>query len=286
MEPVVGGVSETNATTPVSPAAVEPDPRRWSILAVVVIAQLMVVLDGSIVTIALPSIQRALHISVANRQWAITAYTLAFGGLLLLGGRMADFGGRRRMLIVGLVGFVAASALCAARLSTRPCSWGPGRCRAHLPPSWPLRPSMTITFHRRRGTSQSLRRLRGCLRCVGRHWRAGGRVFTAYASWRWCLLVNFPDRLVGHGRGISAYAGEAGPAGKLVTTSRGRPRGLALVSVAGRAQLAGFNWHYDSSDAPHRHVECKLPAMPVPSRCSRSSWLHGPPCISWPGNWH
>src|SRR5277367_1185066 len=96
----------------VSPAGeTELDPRRWAILAVVVIAQLMVVLDASIVTIALPSAQKSLHISVANRQWVITAYTLAFGGLLLLGGRIADFGGRRRVFIVGLIGFAAASAL-------------------------------------------------------------------------------------------------------------------------------------------------------------------------------
>ena len=79
----------------------EPDPQRWAILAVVVIAQLMVVLDASIVTIALPSAQRALHISTANRQWVITAYTLAFGGLLILGGRIADYGGRKRMCAVG-----------------------------------------------------------------------------------------------------------------------------------------------------------------------------------------
>ena len=89
----------------------ELDPKRWSILAVVVVAQLMVVLDASIVTIALPSAQRALGISVANRQWVITAYTLAFGGLLLLGGRIADFGGRKRVFMMGLVGFAAASAL-------------------------------------------------------------------------------------------------------------------------------------------------------------------------------
>ena len=114
MEPAGIRLGETNETMPVSPAEVGPDPRRWFILAVVVVAQLMVVLDASIVTIALPSIQRALHISVANRQWVITAYTLAFGGLLLLGGRIADFGGRRRMFIVGLIGFAAASALGGA----------------------------------------------------------------------------------------------------------------------------------------------------------------------------
>jgi len=92
-------------------ASEEPDPKRWAILAVVVLAQLMVVLDASIATIALPSAQKSLHISVANRQWVITAYTLAFGGLLLLGGRIGDFGGRRRMFMVGLLGFAAASAL-------------------------------------------------------------------------------------------------------------------------------------------------------------------------------
>src|SRR3974377_2450531 len=91
--------------------AEEPDPRRWGILPVGVIAQLMVVLDASIVTIALPSAQKALHISVANRQWVITAYTLAFGGLLLLGGRIADYGGRKRMFILGLIGFAGASAI-------------------------------------------------------------------------------------------------------------------------------------------------------------------------------
>src|SRR5450755_668856 len=111
MDLEAGPVGETNETVPVSPTGFVPDPKRWLILAVVVVASLMVVLDASIVTIALPSAQRSLHISVANRQWVITAYTLAFGGLLLLGGRIADFGGRKRMFIVGLIGFAGASAL-------------------------------------------------------------------------------------------------------------------------------------------------------------------------------
>src|SRR5665213_4319090 len=84
--------------------------RRWWALGVIALAQLMVVLDGTVVTIALPSAQRALHISNADRQWAITAYTLAFGGLLLLGGRIADYLGRKRIFLVGLLGFAAASA--------------------------------------------------------------------------------------------------------------------------------------------------------------------------------
>ena len=88
-----------------------PDPRRWLALGVIAIAQLMIVLDASIVNIALPSAQAELDISDANRQWAVTAYTLAFGGLLLLGGRIADYTGRKRTFVIGLLGFAGASAL-------------------------------------------------------------------------------------------------------------------------------------------------------------------------------
>src|SRR5487761_688691 len=101
----------TTQTSPQGPPGHEPDPLRWWALGVIALAQLMVVLDATVVNIALPSAQRDLHISTLNRQWGITAYTLAFGGLLLLGGRVADFWGRRRMFIVGLIGFAAASAL-------------------------------------------------------------------------------------------------------------------------------------------------------------------------------
>src|ERR1700704_6475396 len=87
-----------------------PD-RRWWILPVLAIAQLMIVLDASIVNIALPKAQSALHITTANRQWVITAYTLTFGGLLLLGGRIADYRGRKRVFVIGLIGFAIASAL-------------------------------------------------------------------------------------------------------------------------------------------------------------------------------
>ncbi len=91
--------------------------RRWWILGVVGLAQLMVVLDGTIVNIALPSAQRDLGFSNADRQWVVTAYALAFGGLLLLGARLSDLVGRRRMLVIGLVGFGAASALGGAATS-------------------------------------------------------------------------------------------------------------------------------------------------------------------------
>src|SRR3954451_15163062 len=106
------------SSVPTSSATLErrtaPPERRWLVLVVVAVAQLMVVLDGTIVNIALPSAQQALGFSDADRQWVVTAYSLAFGGLLLLGGRLADLFGRRRMLLIGLIGFAAASALGGA----------------------------------------------------------------------------------------------------------------------------------------------------------------------------
>ncbi|HEV3366191.1 MAG TPA: MFS transporter, partial [Acidimicrobiales bacterium] len=105
-------MTTTELVRPGDPVQVDqPDPRRYWALMVIAVAQLMIVLDASVVIVALPSAQRALHISVANRQWVMTAYTLSFGSLLLLGGRIADYLGRRRMFFVGLLGFAAASAL-------------------------------------------------------------------------------------------------------------------------------------------------------------------------------
>src|SRR3954462_3086316 len=96
-----------------SPAPRATD-RRWSALVVVAVAQLMVALDATIVTIALPSAQRALGFDDGDRQWLITAYTIRFGGLLLVGGRVAHRLGRRRAFLLGLVGFAASSALAGA----------------------------------------------------------------------------------------------------------------------------------------------------------------------------
>src|ERR1700685_2942557 len=103
--------------SPAAPAAAaRPDPgkRRWLILAVIGVAQLMVVLDATIVNIALPSAQRALGFSTADRQWVLTGYALAFGGLLLVGGRLSDLLGGRPTFVAGLIGFAAASAVGGA----------------------------------------------------------------------------------------------------------------------------------------------------------------------------
>src|SRR5207253_3387332 len=88
------------------------DPHRWRILAVVATAFFMTILDVSIVNVALPSIAKDLNFSQENLQWVITAYAIAFGGFLLLGGRAADLLGRRRVFIVGVVVFTIASFFC------------------------------------------------------------------------------------------------------------------------------------------------------------------------------
>src|SRR6185436_8627634 len=88
--------------------------RRWLALGVIGIAQLMVVLDLTVMNIALPSAQRALHFTTADRQWVVTAYSLAFGSLLLAGGKLGDLIGRRTTFLVGLVGFACVSAVGGA----------------------------------------------------------------------------------------------------------------------------------------------------------------------------
>src|SRR5881397_1497814 len=87
------------------------DPRRWIALAVIVVAQFMVVLDIAIVNVALPSIRTDLHFSQESLQWVITAYSIFFGGVLLLGGRLADLLGRRRLFLAGLLLFTISSLL-------------------------------------------------------------------------------------------------------------------------------------------------------------------------------
>src|SRR4051794_40729502 len=98
-------MSITTAASQATPDISGKSPSRWLALAVIAVSQLLIVLDATIVNIAMPTAQAALSISDANRQWIITAYTLAFGGLLLLGGRIADFTGRKRAFIIGLLGF-------------------------------------------------------------------------------------------------------------------------------------------------------------------------------------
>jgi MFS family permease len=115
---MLGVMAITDPSTSRPAAAGGPAlPRRWLALVFISLAQLMVALDATVINIALPSAQRALHISDPGRQWVVTAYTVAFGGLLLLGGRLADTFGRRATFLAGLAGFAAASAAGGAARS-------------------------------------------------------------------------------------------------------------------------------------------------------------------------
>src|SRR3954449_6714075 len=180
------------ASTSASTAA-PPDPRRWIALAVLGAAQLMIVLDGSIVNIALPSAQEDLGISNADRQWVVTAYTLAFGGLLLLGGRIADYTGRKRTFIIGLLGFAGASAL-GGIASTQGLLFAAralqGAFGALLAPAALSLITVTFTESRERARAFGVfGAIAGGGAAIG---LILGGVLTEYASWRWCLLVNVP----------------------------------------------------------------------------------------------
>ncbi|WP_063774796.1 MFS transporter [Kitasatospora azatica] len=173
-----------------------PDPRRWRALAVIAVAQLMIVLDITIVNIALPSAQQDLGISTGDRQWVITAYTLAFGGLLLLGGRIGDIYGRKRTFMIGLLGFAAASALGGFAVTggmlfiSRALQ---GAFGALLAPS--ALGLLSTTFHepRERATAFGIF---GAIAAGGSAigFIAGG-LLTEYLNWRWCLFVNVPIAL-------------------------------------------------------------------------------------------
>ena len=174
------------------PAGVATGPAgRWGILGVVGLAQLMVVLDATIVNIALPSAQRALAFSNADRQWVVTAYSLAFGGLLLLGGRLSDLFGRRRMLIIGLIGFAAASAVGGAATSFAILVIGRGAQGAFgalLAPAALSTLTVTFTDPAERGRAFGVYgAIAGAGGAVG---LLLGGVLTEYLSWRWCLYVN------------------------------------------------------------------------------------------------
>jgi EmrB/QacA subfamily drug resistance transporter len=178
--------------TPV-PGAPAPDPTRWRALGVIAIAQLMVVLDASIVNLALPSAKASLGITDANQQWVITAYTLTFGGLLLLGGRVADYVGRKRAFMIGLIGFAAASALggLAPNQGFLFASRGlQGAFAALLAPA--ALSLLTVTFHDPKERAKAFGvygAISGGGAAIG---LLLGGVLTEYLSWRWCLLVNAP----------------------------------------------------------------------------------------------
>src|SRR5436190_258121 len=168
-----------------------PQPSRWAILALLGVAQLMVVLDATVVNVALPSAQTALHFTADNRQWIITAYALSFGSLLLLGGKLGDLFGRKWTLIGGLAGFALASAMGGLAQSfgmlvvARALQGGFG---ALLAPS--ALGLLTVTFQ---GSSDRAKAFGIFSAIAGGGASLGlilGGALTQALSWRWCLYVN------------------------------------------------------------------------------------------------
>ncbi|MFE0027789.1 MFS transporter [Amycolatopsis sp. NPDC059021] len=192
--------------------------RRWLILAVIGIAQLMVVLDATVVNIALPSAQHALGFSDDARQWVVTAYALAFGSLLLLGGRLADLFGRKNALLVGLAGFAAVSALGGAASSIElllVARAAQGVFGALLAPAALSLLTTTFTDPKERG------RAFGVYGAIGGGGAAVGLllggVLTQYLDWRWCMFVNIIFAVVAFIGGLLLLRGQKadGPRPKL-----------------------------------------------------------------------
>ncbi|NRQ48695.1 MFS transporter [Aeromicrobium stalagmiti] len=166
---------------------------RWLILAVIALAQLIVVLDATIVNIALPSAQEALAFSNDNRQWIVTGYALAFGSLLLLGGRLSDLIGRRPMFIAGLIGFAAASAVGGAAQNFEVlvgARVAQGVFGALLAPA--ALSLLTVTFTDAKERARAFAIFGAISGAGGAIGLILGGALTEYLSWRWCLYVNVP----------------------------------------------------------------------------------------------
>src|SRR4051794_10469176 len=166
---------------------------RWAVLVVVCLAQFMVILDATIVNVALPSIQRGLHFANADLQWVINSYTLMFGGFLLLGGRAADFFGRRRLFIAGVAVFSGASLINGLATSSEMLIIGRGLQGLGGAMVSPAALSIiTTTFAEGPDRTKAL----GVWSAIAAGGAAVGLlmggILTDALSWEWCFFVNVP----------------------------------------------------------------------------------------------
>jgi EmrB/QacA subfamily drug resistance transporter len=169
------------------------EPNRWLVLAIVCVAQFMVVLDATVVNVALPTIQRDLKFTVADLQWTINAYTLVFGGFLLLGGRASDLLGRQRLFIAGVVIFTVASAINGVANSSGVLIAGrglQGLGAAFVSPA--ALSVLTTTFDEGAERTRALGVWSAIAAGGGAIGLILGGALTEYLSWRWVFFVNLP----------------------------------------------------------------------------------------------
>jgi EmrB/QacA subfamily drug resistance transporter len=222
-----------------TPQVTSTDPRRWLILAVICAAALMIVLDATVMNLALPSAQRTLGFTNADRQWIVTAYALSFGSLLLFCGRLADLIGRKVTFLTGLAGFAVASAVGGASgsftmlVTARACQ---GVFAALLAPSALSLLATTFTGPKERGKAFGVY---GAVAASG----SGlglliGGALTSYLSWRWCMYINL------------LFAGTAITGGALLLDRQPRTPG-ARLDIPGVAAVSGaiFSLVYGLSNA-------------------------------------
>ncbi|MFI1968652.1 MFS transporter [Streptomyces cinnamoneus] len=249
----LASAAEADRSTPVrglrpvsgkAPSPAKADSRRWWGLAVLGLSQLIVLLDSTVVNIALPSAQADLGMDDGARQWVVTSYALAFGGLLLLGGRIADLVGRKRAFLIGVAGFGAASALAGAAPSPGVLFAGralQGAFGALLAPSAMSLLTTTFTDPRERGKAFGIF---GAIAGAGA--AAGlilGGVLTQYLDWRWCMYVAVPVEvvvLVGAVLLLDDPAGRAGGRLDLMGAALGSGGLVAIVYGCAEAESRGW----------------------------------------------
>jgi EmrB/QacA subfamily drug resistance transporter len=217
---------------------------RVVVLAVICLAQLMTTLDSTIVSVALPSIQESVGLTDAGRQWAVTAYTLAFGGLLLVSGRLGDLTGRKRAMLIGVTGFAVASAIGGAAVNPTMLIAAralQGAFAALIAPAALSLISTTFTEAKDRA------RAFGVFAAAGMSGAAlglvTGGVLTNYLGWRWCLYVNIPIALVVVVGGVFAVpAPPRHPDAKLDVTGAVLCSAGMVALIYGLGEAASYGW--------------------------------------------